>query len=344
MLDNVTPFGAAAAFAYGLDDVAMVVLCVAGRFRLPRAGTAEDGPLELADEQPAPPMADSHLANPAESSLHVPGQCVPDRPGAEVYLHGSAWARAGKPVTELRTRLRVGTCRKEVHLLGDRWWVHTATGIGATKPEPFVRLPLVYERSYGGTGRDADGRIVVQEARNPIGRGCYATAEDAAHKALPNLELPGERIGAWNDRATPWGYGAVPGSWQPRLAWAGTYDEAWAEQRAPLWPRDADNRYFCAAAPGLAASDPFRGGEPVLLDGFSPDGVISFRLPEMRLVAKSYYALSEARGEMALEGVLLEPDHGAVTLFWRRAIPMGPPANLHLASVLRLLEPWEELA
>jgi hypothetical protein len=341
MIDNLTPFGADTAFGYDLDDTQMVVLCVAGRFRMPPAGETHDGVLQLVDEQPSPPMADIYWADPAESSLHQAGQGVVRRPGAEFYLQGSAWAPRGRPVTEMRTRVSAGPCSKEVHVVGDRHWVRGLIGMKATAPHAFVSMPLLYERSFGGTARSDDGRILVQESCNPVGRGVYSGRRDAMDRALPNLEKPGQRIKSWKAKATPWGYGPIPGSWQPRLRLAGTYDQEWVEKRIPLWPQDIDPRFFCAAAPGLNTTGPLYGGEPVVLEGFSPDGVFRFRLPEYRILAKSIYGDRTVRYMMQIEGVLFEPDERSLTLFWRRSVPLGYGPRLHVRSIIRLLEPWE---
>jgi hypothetical protein len=204
-------------------------------------------------------------------------------------------------------------------------------------------MPLRYEHAFGGTARGDDGSILAQEPRNPVGRGIYARRQDAVDQPLPNLEAPGDRITSWNGRVAPACYGPIPGSWQPRLGLAGTFDDRWVEERAPLWPHDTDPAFFCAAAPGLSLAGPLRGGEPVILEGFSPDGPFGFCLPEYRILAKSIFANRTERGMMRLDGVSLEPDDRALTLFWRHSVPLGHGTRAHLRSVVRVLEPWEEV-
>lgn len=341
MIDNLTPFGADTAFGYDLDDTQMVVLCVAGRFRMPPAGKIHDGPLQVLDEQLPPAMADQHWADPAASSLRYAGQGVVLRPGADIYLQGSAWAPKSRKVTKLQTRVHVGPCSKEVHVVGDRRWVRGILGLKASSPQSFVSMPLLYERSFGGTARADDGRILAQEPQNPVGCGVYAKRKNAIHQPLPNLEEPGKPVKSWKRRRTPCGYGPIPSSWQPRLSFAGTYDQQWVEERIPLWPHDINPRFFCAAAPGLIAPAMLQGGEVVELEGFSPEGAFRFKLPEYRILAKSIYHGRIIRKIMELEGVLLEPDEQAVTLFWRRSVPLGRGHKTHLRSIVRVLESWE---
>jgi len=341
VLDNLTPFGAAAAFAYDVDDTQVVVLCVAARFEMPAAGSAHDGPLRLSEQQAAPPMGDVHAGDPARSSLRLSGQGVPCRPGAEIYLQGSAWAPRGRAVTAMQTRVRVGACRKDVRVVGDRYWRSGFSGLRPTAPEPFTSMLLCYEHAFGGTATMPDGRVTAHEPRNPIGRGIYARSQDAIDQRLPNLEKPGESVMDVSDRLTPWGYGPIPGAWQPRLAWSGTYDERWQKTRLPLWPQDIDRRFFCAAAPGLTFDSRLRGDELVILDGFDPDGVISFPLARRRLMAKSYFGDRTERRLMSLEAVLFDMEPRTAVLFWRAAVPLGRGRGAHLQSVVRTLEPWE---
>lgn len=340
-LDNLTPFAFGKTAAFDLDDHRLMVMCVAGRFRLPAAGRLHEGVLKLADEQPPPPMADQHWGNPAQSSLRYAGQGTPPRSGTEVYLQGSARAPGARPVSRMRTRIRVGSCSKEILVVGDRFWRRGVGDPGATSPRPFLTLPLTYERAFGGTARGTDGEILAQDARNPVGRGIHATAADAIDQPLPNLEAPGDSLTSWNGRAAPCAYGPLPGSWQPRLGFAGTYDQTWLDQRLPLWPHDTDPRFFNAAAPGLIVAQALKGGEPCVLEGFSADGAIAFYLPALRIGIKNHFADRVSRAVMQLEGVLIETDEDAITLYWRHSQPIGRGPGLHLRAVVRILESWE---
>ncbi|QSQ11046.1 DUF2169 family type VI secretion system accessory protein [Myxococcus landrumensis] len=338
--DNLTPFALGTCFQYDVDDHQKLVVCVAGRFRLPSPGKPRTEPLELHDEQRAPPMADVHWGDPANTSVRYAGQGSVRRPGAEVYLQGAAWASRGNAIA-VPTRVRVGSCSKSVDVIGDRFWKRGLGGLTPSRPAPFERMPLRYERAFGGTVSAENGRILAQEALNPVGRGLFLREQSAVEQPLPNLQPPGERTTTWNAPGTPCGYGPIPPSWQPRLGFAGTYDERWMKERLPLWPRDLDLRFFCSAASGLAMRTPLQGGEPVVLEGFSPDGTFSFHLPHHRLVAKSYYPDHTTREDLALDGVLLEPDEGVVTLYWRKTVPLGHGVRSHLRTVVRLLAPWE---
>jgi hypothetical protein len=151
-------------------------------------------------------------------------------------------------------------------------------------------------------------------------------------------------MAAPTDRVPPVSFGPIARSWQPRLGFAGTYDEAWVEQRAPLWPHDFDPRFFHAASPGLVASPGLKGGEPVVLAGFSPEGQIAFPLPRHRLMVKSLFHTRTDRRELMLDAVQIEPDDRALTIIWRAAIPAHRELTQHEYSFVRELEPWEDLS
>jgi len=45
---------------------------------------------------------------------------------------------------------RVGPMTKAVRVFGDRRWRRGVSDLGPSSPEPFDRIPLVYERAFGG--------------------------------------------------------------------------------------------------------------------------------------------------------------------------------------------------
>lgn len=341
-LENLTPFAHGSACGYGLDDRAYILHCLAARFDLPPPGSIHHGPLSQGEQRP-PPMTDVHWGDPTTTSLRWPGQGVVARPGAEVYVIGSAYTPGGRPATAMRVQVRVGPCAKTVQVTGTRVWRRGALGLRPGPPEPFTQLPLRYERSFGGTLVDTRGEIVAQEARNPVGVGLAVVESDAIDAPLPELEDPDEPLASWDQRVAPAGFGPIPGGWRPRLGFAGTYDAAWVATRAPLWPKDCDPRFFCAAAPGLSSPVPFRGGEPVRLDGFAPEGAFEFALPTVRVLAKHTYTDLVSRHHLACDSVLIETDERAITLYWRAAAPLEQGLRRLLRTTLRLLEPWEEI-
>jgi hypothetical protein len=343
-LENLTRFQAVDLPSMNKEGEELLVICVAGRFDLPPAGRPSNEPPKPSEEQRPPIMEDVYWGEPGASSLRYEGQTAYHRPGTDIYVSGHAWAPRGKPVTEMLAAVKVGPCQKGIHVFGTRVWYKGALGLKPSAPRAFESMPLRYERSFGGVARDNGKEPPAYEPRNPVGVGLYASAKEAVEQPLPNLEDPLQLLSSPTQRVPPAGFGPIARSWQPRLGFAGTYDEAWVERRAPLWPSDFNPRFFNAAASGLVASAGLKGGEPIVLGGLSPDGQLAFPLPRHRLMVKSIFRHRADRRKLSLDAVHIEPDDGALTLIWRAMIPAHRELAQHEYSVVRELEPWEELS
>lgn len=330
-LENLSGFGAADLLSIDREGHSLLVVCVAARFVLPRGGKPVDGELRPAEEQRPPPVADEYFGELGTSSLKYEGQTAYVRRGTDIYVLGQAYAAGGRRTNALLVEVQVGRNRKEALVVGDRVWKRSLVGATLSEPTPFVSMPLVYERAFGGE----------REPRNPVGRGLYENARNAADQPAPNLEDSKARIQSLTDRPRPVGFGPIARSWKPRLDYAGTYDARWVEERAPLWPLDFDERFFCAAAEGLTTARHLEGGEPVHLVGLSPHGPIDCLLPRRRIKVRAVFRDRVETQMMALDAVQLEPDEQILTLIWRTAIRAGRALRDHEVTVVRSLEPWE---
>lgn len=322
-------------------DIALII--VSGRFHmLAPEQQASLEPLTPTAQQPPVPIGDSYVGQPGLSSLRWEGQAGCTRAGTDIYLHGHACAPQGQTVRQLSARVRVGVYERHAMIFGDRYWQRGFLGLRPSEPVPFARMPLLYEKCFGGQLAQATAQDAAAADRNPLGQGLYGSDADALGQPLPNLEDPAALIRVPQDRPLPQGFGPVARGWMPRRAFAGTYDETWATERAPLWPADVDPRFLSAAAPGLFASPHLQGGEEVRLTGLHPGGTIQFRLPCWPLVAKLRFARRVERYRLRLETVLLEPDELMVTLIWRLSVAVRPNMLQLSQSVVRVLEPWEQ--
>jgi hypothetical protein len=337
-VENLTPFAHVALPSTGADAVDRLLVVVSARFELPRPGTSMQTPPKLIEQKPVR-LADEYNGEPDASSLRYEGQSAFDRPATDVLLLGQAWAPGGRAEKRVDVALVIANRRKTVAVIGERVWSQGVGALVATSPRAFVSMPLVYERAFGGA-EPGDGPRSF-EPRNPVGRGFYRNAAQALYQPLPNLEDPRDLITSFSDRPAPMGFGPIARSWQPRLGYGGTYDQAWLEENAPNWPADFDLRFFQAAPPDLAISPHLVGGEPVGLSGVSPDGDIHFVLPMVRLLLKSYFRRRIERKLMRLDCVEIEPDEGVFTMTWRHAMTLPDGMFDHELSVVRALEPWE---
>lgn len=151
---------------------------------------------------------------------------------------------------------------------------------------------------------------------------------------LHNTELlAGEKRWVFSQRKRD-GFGFAPRHEQPRLAFAGTYDEAWENSRAPFLPADFDYRFFQAAYPGLISRDYLRGDEPIQLTNASPDGPITSRLPGVMVEVEVRLDKAPERTSAALDTVILNPEERRLILIWRKMAPIyGPMSMLKAVGV-----------
>jgi len=341
-LDNATPFAATLMPSCDRLGHDVLLLVVAAHFDLPSPGRASS-PWQVAAEQPMPPLADTYTGEPGRSSLRDEGQGSYTRCATDVYLRGHATAPQGQAVRQMAVGLRVGPCVLHLQVHGDRVW-ERAYGRGAvpSSPQVFVRMPLIWERAYGGAAVGSTERAPAWEPRNPVGCGFETDPSAAVGRAVPNIEGPHELIGQLSDRPMPVGVGPIARHWQPRVTHAGTYDEHWRRQRAPLWPDDFKTQFFNAAPVALQAQPHLHGGEPVRLLGLHADGPIDFFLPKLRL--ESCHEFMDRPGLRAvpvLDGVQIDTDAMRLTLYYRAALPAPMALVRHRASLLRLRQPWE---
>ena len=288
----------------------------------------QGGVVALAEKQiPLNPAGELATQNP-ESSYRYEPETAFFKPRTDVVLIGHAMAPRG-PATSVTVSLSVGPVAKSVRVSGDRIWVSTFGGTYITEPEPFERIPLVYERAFGGRDlSDPDLSHQRFEPRNPVGTGFCSKRAQMDGVRLPNLEDPRHPIRDWNDTPPPASFGFVSPDWKPRADWAGTYDDRWARERMPLLPVDFDRRFFNSASPGLIAAGYLRGDEPVLIENAASEPWLSFALPRTTppLCSLELTGSAHRQLEMKLDTVIINTDERLLIMVWRSFITLknGP--------------------
>lgn len=315
-LVNETPFRAERVALLDVNGRDLLVVIVKGTFRL----NGPHAPL-VADIQVPIQIADVFNGEPGKSSVHYESDLCPRKPGTDIVLIGHAYPPRGRmPLVDVN--LAVGPIRKSCRVFGDRTWKKDLMSrIGISAPQPFERMPLVYERAFGGQDQSApNGEHHEQETRNPVGTGLVAkkSAADLSTVALPNIEDPARLISSRDDRPSPAGFGFIGRHWQPRLAYAGTYDEAWLKNRSPQLPVDFNERYHNGAHPDLVFQGRFTGGERVELQNGSPEGRLGFPLPRAALeIIVVTSTLERTVLQPVVDTLVLEPDEKRMTMVWR---------------------------
>jgi hypothetical protein len=285
---NQTPFRVAPLFWEDLEGRPKLSVIVKATFSV-----RENRSAALAPEQVPVFAQDVHHGDDPKASVRFESDLVPFKPRADVVLVGKAHAPGGGPATQVDVSLTVGRLHRTIRVFGDRKWrfgSRISLVPSVTPPEPFVSMDLVYERAFGGMDKAA-----AQYCKeNLAGTGFIGSlAYDSVHdKALPNLEDPADLIRAPRARPKPMGFGFYPRGGMPRLAHAGTYDDRYRKERAPLLPQDFSYAFFNGAHPDLQVEGYLRGDEEVVLENLSPRARLHFRLPGVRpQVAVSKWAV-----------------------------------------------------
>ncbi len=295
-------------------------------------GTFEIGDrLALRGEQSPVSLAGELSCDAPESSYRYEPEIAYTKPATDVVLVGHARPSQGSAET-LDVGLKVGPVQKIVRVFGDRYWVKTGGRVTATRPQPFTRMPLVYERAFGGWDKaHKDEREWRVDRRNPVGCGFGDPLRfvEEGKVRMPNLEDPGQLIKRYKDAPPPAGLGFLSPHWQQRAQFAGTYDETWEKTRKPRLPADFDTRFFNAASPGLVAPGYLKGDEEVIVVNASPAPRLRFDLPGVPAPV-CRVTLRDGRAQAltgTLDTVIIDTDEMLVFLLWRSHMRVPSGAN-----------------
>jgi len=286
-------------------------------------------------------LKDEYWGEPNQTSLKYASEVHLGKPATDIILLGHAWAPSQTPVFRVDAKLTLGDkVNHQVCVFGNRTWNNGRI----SPPESFTKIPLLYERAYGGfqsvKTREADVDSALQKSvsqwmgasklfqkymatgetrealyideRNPMGSGFTTPQQwdEPEGLKLPNLENPHQLITHLKDRPTPMGFGFIAPTWQPRVQYAGTYDDTWQHTRAPYMPKDFDPRFFNMAHPNLIYPGYLQGGELVRLENLSERGNLTFSVPDLK--PQVSVLLADKRKKVPplnLETLLIEPDH-----------------------------------
>src|SRR5262245_15873880 len=313
-IENRSPFAADRGWIRDRDGREIWLVAVKCTFDI-----RPDGSTPIANEQPPVLRAPEYNGEPGKSSIRVEGDLVLTKTTTDIIVAGHAYAPDRHAVTEMTAGFRVGPVRKELRIVGDREWL----GDGRTAPQPFVRMPLVYERAFGGVDRRSPHPDRDVDWRNPVGTGFTISRDNLNGVALPNIEYLEDRFSSWRDHPRPAGFGPISSHWPARARFAGTYDDRWTKERQPLVPADFGARFHQCAPEDQQAPAFLQGGEPVLLTHLTPSGDRTFRLPKVFLGFDTRFrdGSREIHRERKLHTVIIESDYPRVSLVWHSALP-----------------------
>jgi len=327
---NHTPFVLAGAVFLDKNGAEHFLVALKMTYRI-----ALDGTLSIAAEQAPLRPADvmTHPEVPELSSIRHEAEMEPPKPATDCLLQGCACApHAG--ATAVEVRFGCGPLEKRAAVFGDRVWRRQMNIAVASPPQPFEKIPLTYENGFGGLDlTPEEERHRGGELRNPAGRGyrAHQSRRLLDQERLPNIEEIGRPMTYPEQRLNPVGFGPIGRHWQPRLGYAGTYDQQWVEERLPLLPLDFDARFHHAAPPDLVYPGFVRGGEPVLVQGCTHGPPVGFRLPLVRPLARIRLCNGDVQPEMTCQTVCVDMERMKLRLLWKGCL------NVH-RKLLRIRE------
>jgi hypothetical protein len=320
-LEHLT--GMQAGYTMGMDPDGRehLVVCIKGTYNMPKDGKMP----QLAEEQVPLVEADEFTGEPGFSAPVCESDYAPIKPRCDVLLNGCAYAPNRKPAVKVPVSLQFGQMKKAFNVVGDRAWKNGLLWVKASAPKPFWKLPITYDRAFGGVDNSQeDPKKVRAILENPVGVGYhhYISNKWVNGKPLPNTEEIKHPVTNPKKKYRPMSFGPVGRAWQPRASLAGTYDQNWLDNTFPFLPPDFDNAYFQSAPPDQQVPYP-QGGEPMILTNLTPEGRIGFRFPRINLLVWFFLKNGEEHEERAVvDTVMLEPDYGRFTVTCRASLPL----------------------
>lgn len=330
---NESPFAFEPVFIADEELRPVVVTIVKATYRFDLEGS-----VTLADEQvPVNLTGEPSTSAPISSYKHEPEVAL-CKLATDVALIGHAQP-PGAGATQVDVGIKVGPVQKLARVFGDRFWVWKGYGAALSRTAPLVApIPLMWEKAFGGRdARNSTPQRELFEPRNPVGTGFgRPLAKEGDHLKLPNIEDPKHLLDGYGDVVPPCGFGFISPNWQPRAAFAGTYDDHWSKSRKPLLPVDFDRRFFNAAASGLVAVGYLRGDEDVTLLNVTAAPRVSFRLPAVPPPVCHVVVRNEPDATVAtnLDTIIVNADDRTVTMLWRAYAPI--PGGPHSVTTLRV--------
>ncbi len=311
-VENTTPFKTAFALFTDQEGVDTVYPIIKGTFDISSELKPSNSQLPLVE-------ADEYTGEPGESSIVRAAEFAPMKPATDLLLTGHAYPPGGRPAQRVDVTLSVAGRVRTVRVVGDRTWKNGFFGPSISDPEPFEKIPLIYERAFGGTDVIAKSGALAAHEQNPVGTGYLHPkgSKNFEGAPLPNLEDPQHPIQRPKNSPPTACFGPVCASWLPRRQYAGTYDEKWQKERAPFLPDDFDPRFLNVAPESQVFSPYLSGGEEVTVINASPDGRLSFTLPLIEFNVTIVIEGHDEQVEVNLDTVCIEPDDSLLTMIWR---------------------------
>jgi len=303
------------------DGRELLVVAIKATFSIPENGDEA----ALAKTQAPLTEADEFTGEPGFSAPLYETDYAHRKPYCDVLLNGSAYAPQDQVVKFVTVGMQVGSLKKSIKIIGDRFLYKGLASISVSPPKEFTRLPITYDRAYGGVDADKENPEKVEtNLKNPVGVGYYPISKGKAleGKFLPNTEEINHPVKKIKGDYKPMSFGPIGRNFASRVPFAGTYDQQWLDNQAPFWPDDFDYRYFQAAPADQQIPYP-KGGEAILLKNLTAQGLTRFKIPNLPMPVNFIpYRGKYKKLYAVIDTILIEPDLNRFMLTWRISYPL----------------------
>jgi hypothetical protein len=193
---------------------------------------------------------------------------------------------------------------RRVLVFGDRRWQKAKGGLQPSPPEPFARMPIAFDRAFGGP----------RFGPNPAGIGHHDPMRPGP-VPLPNLEDPEQILRTPKQSPPPAVFTPIPLAWKDR----------WAEaHESGLCLADTLSLTRFQAAPPAQQLAFLRGDEPFAITGLSArHPTLEGTLPG--IFGRAFALWRGGRFEevpLRLDTALFDVDAMTLQLVWRGALPV----------------------
>ena len=332
-ITNETPFAAERTWVRDKNGAEVWLVAVKGTFDI-----KPDGYLQVVKEQEEVNIAPKFRGDPESSSLLYDTDLPHKKKNTDILIEGHAFAPDGKPVKNVDVLLKVANIKKKLRVTGNRVWKRSLFGVTLSSPQPFVKMPLIYERSFGGTDKTAKNQKYHDwELRNPVGSGFATKSSHLIGQPAPNIEDPSSLVSNWKQKSHTNGFGPIAGHWSPRRELTGTYDEKWEKNRLPLLPEDFNESYYQCAPKDQQCSGYLRTGEFFELYNMTPNGVLKFSLPRVSLrFTTNFDDNSTEEHRAVLHTVIVKPDFPKAVMVWHTSLECHHKVLKLLSTTIRV--------
>jgi hypothetical protein len=315
-LVNATRMQAGYTTARDVSGRWLLVVVVKGTFEMSdRSGRG----LALAEEQVPLIASDEFYGDPGLSAPKYECDYAPSKRNCDVLLNATAYAPDGRPTDRMTVGAQIGNWSKSFSVIGNREWLGVDR---SSAPVPFVQMPITYDCAFGGI--DLRHESPAQHAAfraNPSGRGYHyhLIPQWLAGSPLPNTEQSSVAIARPDGVYQPMSFGPIGRHWEPRVSFAGTYDDEWLDSVFPFLPQDFDERYYQGAPADQQIPKP-EGAQQLRLFGLTPDGTWDCVLPDFAAPIQIFPKHGPREDLSAhADTIVIEPDLRRVTMTWRIA-------------------------